>query len=110
MIQTMHHCYNVSDEGEGNCDHDYIFIVEPTKDGNLYVQHKNPQIGLQRLGVTVRGLAAETPQFVEEPRKSLLQNRRLLHSLLDAAPETYCSSSASSLHLSMTTNSVAVVG
>ena len=67
MIQTLHHCYNVSDKGAGHCDHDYIFIVEPTKDGNLYVQHKNPQVGLQRLGVTVRGLAAERPQFVEEP-------------------------------------------
>ena len=67
MIQTLHHCYNVSDDGHGQCDHDYIFIVEPTEDGHLYVQHKNPQIGLQRLGVTVRGLVEGTPHFVEEP-------------------------------------------
>ena len=67
MIQTIHHCYNKTDDGENDCDHDYVFIVEPSKDGNLFVQHKNPQIGLQRLGVTVKSLAAEAPGFVEDP-------------------------------------------
>ena len=85
MIQTTHHCYNQSDDGEGQCDHDYIFIVEPSKDGSLYVQHKNPQIGLQRLGVTVRGLAEQTPQFVEEPPLVTIAEQETTAYVVDAA-------------------------
>ena len=68
MIQTTHHCNNnTGDEGDEYCDHDFIFIVEPTKDGDLYMQHKDPEIGLQRLGTTVKKLVEKGTQFIDEP-------------------------------------------
>lgn len=67
MIQTIHHCHNNTEDDESQCDHEYIFIVEPTRDGNLYIQYKDPAMRLQRLDVTVRQLAAETPNFLDNP-------------------------------------------
>ena len=67
MIETIHHRWNRSSLGETRPEDDYIFIVEPSKDGDLYIQHKDPRIGLQRLGVTVKYLAGQTPSYVPEP-------------------------------------------
>ena len=67
MIETIHHRSNRSDLDEQRPEDDYIFIVEPSKDGDLYIQHRNPSIGLQRLGVTVKSLAAQTPSWVDDP-------------------------------------------
>ena len=66
MVETLHHIQNRSNDEEYHPENDYMFIVEPSKDGNLYIQHKDPLIGLQRLGVTVRALAEENPQMIEE--------------------------------------------
>jgi serine/threonine-protein kinase/endoribonuclease IRE1 len=67
MIETIHHRRNRSGPDDSRPEDDYIFIVEPSKDGDLYIQHKDPRIGLQRLGVTVKSLAAQTPSWVDEP-------------------------------------------
>lgn len=88
MVQTTHHCYNQTDGTEDQCDDDYIFIVEPSQDGNLYIQHKNPQIGLQRLGVTVRQLAAKTPQFVDDTPLVTISEQETTAYVVDAASGT----------------------
>ena len=90
MIETVHHKLNRSDlEVEGSQDEDdYMFIVEPSKDGNLYVQHRDPRIGLQRLGVTVRSLAAETPQFVDDPPIVTISSQETTAYVVDAATGT----------------------
>ena len=67
MIETVHHRSNRSTLDEPRPEDDYIFIVEPSKDGDLYIQHRNPAIGLQRLGVTVKSLAAQTPSWIDDP-------------------------------------------
>ena len=90
MIETIHHKLNRSDlnvEGSPYED-DYMFIVEPSKDGNLYVQHRDPRIGLQRLGVTVRSLAAETPQFVDNPPIVTISSQETTAYVVDAATGT----------------------
>lgn len=67
MIQTTHHCHNNTEDDESQCDHEYMFIVEPTRDGTIYIQYKDPALGLQRLGVSVKSLAAETPSVLQNP-------------------------------------------
>lgn len=86
MIETIHHKLNRSDLNvDDSYDDDYMFIVEPSKDGNLYVQHRDPTIGLQRLGVTVRSLAAETPQFVDNPPIVTISSQETTAYVVDAA-------------------------
>lgn len=82
MIETIHHKLNRSDL---EYEDDYMFIVEPSKDGNLYIQHRDPRIGLQRLGITVRSLAAETPQFVDDPPLVTIASQETTAYVVDAA-------------------------
>ncbi|RMZ92631.1 hypothetical protein DV736_g85, partial [Chaetothyriales sp. CBS 134916] len=85
MIQTVHHCHNNTADGEHTCDHEYVFIVEPTKDGMIYIQHKDPRVGLQRLGVTVKDLALDTPGFVENPPLVTIAQTETTAYVVDAA-------------------------
>lgn len=90
MIETIHHKMNRSDlEIDGSqYEDDFMFIVEPSKDGNLYVQNRDPRIGLQRLGVTVKSLAAETPQFVDNPPIVTISSQETTAYVVDAATGT----------------------
>lgn len=85
MIETIHHKLNRSDAEGAQHEEDYMFIVEPSKDGNLYIQHQDPRIGLQRLGITVRSLAAETPQFVDDPPLVTIASQETTAYVVDAA-------------------------
>ncbi|EXJ78657.1 IRE protein kinase [Capronia coronata CBS 617.96] len=85
MIETIHHAVNRSDQDASHYEDDFIFIVEPSKDGNLYIQHRDPRIGLQRLGVTVKSLAAETPQFVDDPPLVTIASQETTAYVVDAA-------------------------
>ncbi|KAL9113679.1 MAG: hypothetical protein Q9227_002124 [Pyrenula ochraceoflavens] len=74
MIETTHHRRKNTECEEGGCEsesgseeEDYTFVVEPSKDGDIYIAHKDPRIGLQRLGITVKSLAERTPQQFEDP-------------------------------------------
>lgn len=70
MIETIHHRQrdgNRSSDESNLIEDDYMFVVEPSKDGNLYIQHKDPAIGLQRLGITVKSLTNRTPQSFNDP-------------------------------------------
>ncbi|KAF9884657.1 bifunctional endoribonuclease/protein kinase ire1 [Aspergillus nanangensis] len=40
---------------------DFIWIVEPSQDGSLYIYNPGPDAGLQRLGLTVKELVDQTP-------------------------------------------------
>ncbi|KAK6376294.1 bifunctional endoribonuclease/protein kinase ire1 [Exophiala oligosperma] len=87
MIETIHHKLNRSDDldSDPSIEDDYMFIVEPSKDGNLYIQHRDPRIGLQRLSVTVRSLAESTPQFVEDPPLVTISSQETTAYVVDAA-------------------------
>ncbi|KAK5952742.1 bifunctional endoribonuclease/protein kinase ire1 [Knufia fluminis] len=61
MIQAEHYRQNRSDSDELQVQDDYIFIVEPSSDGQLYAQFSDPRIGLYRLPATVRKMATEVP-------------------------------------------------
>ncbi|KAI1622261.1 endoplasmic reticulum to nucleus signaling IRE [Exophiala viscosa] len=86
MVETIHHKLNRSDlEDCSQIEDDYMFIVEPSKDGNLYIQHRDPRIGLQRLKVTVRSLAESTPQFVDDPPLVTISSQETTAYVVDAA-------------------------
>lgn len=87
MIQTTHHCHNKTDEDD-DCDHDYIFLVEPSKDGSLYILYKDPQIGLQRLHTTVRELAMDTPNYLDNPPLVTVAMQETTAYVVDAASGT----------------------
>lgn len=85
MIETTHHRQNQSDDPNGNSEDDFIFIVEPSLDGDLYIQHKDPSIGLQRLDVTVRSLVDRSPQRSRDPPLVFVARKEASMYTIDAA-------------------------
>ena len=65
MVETIHHCHETEDGKD--CGQKFMFIVEPSHDGTIFIQHDSPEPRLQRLGLTVKQLAAQTPNFVHNP-------------------------------------------
>ena len=61
MIQAEHYQQNRSNLDDFQVQDDYVFIVEPSSDGQLYAQFADPRIGLYRLPATVRKMATEVP-------------------------------------------------
>ena len=57
----------MTDNTEIQPQDDYLWIVEPSRDGNLFIYHPGPNAGLQRLGFSVRNLVDETPYSGTEP-------------------------------------------
>ena len=46
---------------------DFLWIVEPSQDGSLYIYSPGPDAGLQKLGLTVKQLVDQTPYSGIEP-------------------------------------------
>lgn len=64
MIETINYERNRSSEDDAAFENDYIFIVEPSREGtgNLYMQNRDPSKGgLQKLQTTVQALAGKRP-------------------------------------------------
>lgn len=85
MIETIHHRQNQSHNQDVQSQDDFIFIVEPSLDGNLYIQHKDPSIGLQRLDMTVRSLVDRSPQRTHEPPLVFVARKEASMYTIDAA-------------------------
>jgi serine/threonine-protein kinase/endoribonuclease IRE1 len=85
MIETIHHRQNRSNDQDLNPEDDFMFIVEPSLDGNLYIQHKDPSIGLQRLDMTVRSLVDQSPQRTREPPLVFVARKEASMYTIDAA-------------------------
>ncbi|KAH0538163.1 hypothetical protein FGG08_005221 [Glutinoglossum americanum] len=90
MVETTYHRANRSMDGDmnGNMDgeplpeEDFLWIVEPSRDGSLYIYHSGPNPSIQKLGITVKKLVEElSPYAGEDPavvytaeKKSTLYN------------------------------------
>lgn len=85
MIETIHHRPNRSDNNDLDSEDEFIFIVEPSLDGNLYIQHKDPAIGLQRLDMTVRSLVDRSPQRTRDPPLVFVARKEASMYTIDAA-------------------------
>lgn len=59
MIETIHYLQNKSNAGDYLAKDEYIFIVEPSADGQLYAQFADPSVGLIKLPTTVHEMASK---------------------------------------------------
>lgn len=67
MIHTTNYPRNRSSEDDTESADDYIFIVEPSREGkgSIYMQNMNPTNGgLQKLSTTIQTLANTRPYFI----------------------------------------------
>ncbi len=85
MIETIHHRQNRSNKHDLESEDDFMFIVEPSLDGNLYIQHKDPSIGLQRLDMTMRSLVDRSPQRTRDPPLVFVARKEASMYTIDAA-------------------------
>ncbi|KAL1956611.1 hypothetical protein VTO42DRAFT_6958 [Malbranchea cinnamomea] len=69
MVETIYHRANQTalTDSDIRPQDDYLWIVEPSRDGNLFIYHPGPNAGLQRLGITVKNLVDETPYSGTDP-------------------------------------------
>lgn len=67
MVESVYHRANRSSFDSTQPEDDFIWIVEPSQDGSLYIYSPGPDAGLQKLGLTVKQLVDETPYSGTEP-------------------------------------------
>ncbi|KAF2842666.1 kinase-like protein, partial [Patellaria atrata CBS 101060] len=69
MVETIYHRKNDSEGSKlEETETDFLWIVEPSQDGSLYVYSPGPKLGMQRLGLTVKQLAEDlSPYLGEDP-------------------------------------------
>lgn len=68
MVETVYH-HNDSDlESKPQSQNNFLWVVEPSQDGALYLYSPDPQVGMQKLGLSVKQLAEElSPYAGEDP-------------------------------------------
>ncbi|KAI9832417.1 MAG: hypothetical protein M1819_004406 [Sarea resinae] len=76
MIETIYYRKNDSMDGDRQPENDFEWIVEPSRDGKLYIYTPGPDAGLQKLDLTVKKLveglspyAGENPAVVYTAEK-----------------------------------------
>jgi len=68
MVETVYHRNNVSGGEESVTEDDFLWIVEPSQDGALYIYAPGSRLGMQKLGLTVKQLVEElSPYAGEDP-------------------------------------------
>ena len=68
MVETIYHRENRSDVEDYRPEDDFLWIVEPSRDGDIYIYNQGHNGGLQRLRLTVKKLAEElSPYAGEDP-------------------------------------------
>ncbi|KAF4553903.1 Ribonuclease 2-5A-like protein [Elsinoe fawcettii] len=84
MVQTTYHKKNNSEE-DGRTDDDFLFIVEPSQDGALFVYSPESRLGMQRLGLTVKQLVDISPYAGEDPPVVYNAERKTVLYTVDAS-------------------------
>ncbi|MCJ1257089.1 bifunctional endoribonuclease/protein kinase ire1 [Lignoscripta atroalba] len=68
MVETIYHRQNKSAIDEHRPEDDFLWIVEPSRDGDIYIYNQGLNGGLQRLRLTVKKLVEElSPYAGEDP-------------------------------------------
>ncbi|BDD55426.1 bifunctional endoribonuclease/protein kinase ire1 [Monascus purpureus] len=67
MVESIYHRANRSTFDDVQPEDDFLWIVEPSQDGNIYIYSPGPNAGLQKLGLTVKELVDETPYSGTDP-------------------------------------------
>ncbi|MCJ1278923.1 bifunctional endoribonuclease/protein kinase ire1 [Puttea exsequens] len=63
MVETTYHYQNKSLLDQGKPEYDYLWIVEPSRDGDIYIYNQGAPGGLQRMHLTVKQLVADMSPF-----------------------------------------------
>ncbi|KAL8743975.1 MAG: hypothetical protein Q9190_003730 [Brigantiaea leucoxantha] len=61
MVETVYHPQNESDPNKP--EHDFLWIVEPSRDGDIYIYNQGRTGGLQRLHMTVKQLVEDMSPY-----------------------------------------------
>ena len=67
MVETIYHRENRSALDDYRPEDDLLWIVEPSRDGEIYIYNQGHNGGLQRLRLTVKKLAEELSPYAGEP-------------------------------------------
>ena len=67
VVESTYHRANRSTFDHSQPEDDFIWIVEPSQGGSLYIYSPGPNAGLQKLGLTVKQLVDETPYSGIDP-------------------------------------------
>ena len=67
VVESIYHRANRSSFDSTEPEDDFIWIVEPSQHGSIYIYSPGPDAGLQKLGLTVKDLVDETPYSGTDP-------------------------------------------
>ncbi|EYE93745.1 bifunctional endoribonuclease/protein kinase IRE1 [Aspergillus ruber CBS 135680] len=67
VVESIYHRANRSSFDSTQPEDDFIWIVEPSQHGSIYIYSPGPDAGLQKLGLTVKDLVDETPYSGIDP-------------------------------------------
>ena len=102
MVETTYHRANKSTYKDYRPEDDYLWIVEPSKDGDIYIYNQAHTGGLQRLHLTVKKLAEElSPYAGDDPAVVYTAEKTTYLYTVDAATGTITrifSSKGSTVH------------
>lgn len=86
MVETIYHAANRTDisSSDRQREDDLLWIVEPSRDGNLFIFNSGPNGGLHRLGLTVKMLVDETPYSGTDPPVTYTARKETTLYTLDA--------------------------
>ena len=63
MVETTYHPRNKSLPEDSSSEHDFIWIIEPSKDGDIYIYNQARHGGLQKLHLTVKQLVEDMSPY-----------------------------------------------
>ena len=85
MVETRYHRDNRSSIEDYRPEDDYLWIVEPSRDGDIYIYNQGHNGGLQRLRLTVKKLAEDlSPYAGEDPAVVYTAEKRTTLYTVDA--------------------------
>ena len=85
MVETTYHRANESSVTGARPGEDVLWIVEPSRDGDIYIYHPGASVGLQRLRLTVRKLEELSPYAGEDPAVVYTTEKRTMLYTIDAS-------------------------
>ena len=63
MVETIYHTQNKSELDGERPEHDFLWIVEPSQDGDIYIYNQGGIGGLQKLHLTIKQLVADMSPY-----------------------------------------------
>ena len=84
MVETTYHRANKSAVSDLRPEDDVLWIVEPSRDGDIYIYNPGGTAGLQRLRLTVRKLEELSPYAGEDPAVVYTTEKRTTMYTVDA--------------------------